>query len=170
MFVFTTISEYLRVADLVLFDTADLVPNSDCRRITPAVEWFMVSALVLNSLVFFFRVRAVYLNSIKATVIFGLLWVTTLTQLLPPIASELHITDGPRNSCSSILNMEPWVVTGFIFTALFDSAVFIAISIQVLGFTSGLYSWKEQVSVFINAKGLGEITRVILQTGQIFYL
>ena len=53
----------------------------------------MVLSMVLNSLLFVFRVRAVYLNSTKVTVIFGILWLTTLSQLLPPIASELNITD-----------------------------------------------------------------------------
>ncbi|KAK7692444.1 hypothetical protein QCA50_004069 [Cerrena zonata] len=111
---------------------AQLIPNNDCEKIVPISEWFMVLSMILNSLLFVFRVRAVYLNSTKVTVIFSLLWLMTLSQLLPPIANELHISNSAPSTdgCDAILNMKPWVVTGFILTAIFDTAVFVAISMQ----------------------------------------
>lgn len=128
----------------------------------------MVLSMILNSLLFVFRVRAVYLNSRKVTVIFSLLWLTNLSQLLPPIASALHISGG--DDCDAILEMKPWVVTGFILTALFDTAVFVAISMQVLGFTGSVHTRRERMASFLNGKELGKITRAVLQTGQLYYL
>ena len=163
--------QQLRLTSNLLNFIANLIPNNDCQKIVPIAEWFMVLSMVLNSLLFVFRVRAVYLNSTKVTVIFGILWLTTLSQLLPPIASELNITDvGEINDCAAILEMKSWVVTGFIFTAAFDTAVFIAISMQVLGFTGNIRTWKERASSFIHGKELGNITRAVLQTGQLYYL
>ena len=130
----------------------------------------MVLSMMLNSLLFVFRVRAVYLNSTKITVVFGLLWLTTLTQLLPSISTQLHITNKTPNDCDSLLETKPWVVIGFIFTAIFDTAVFVAVSVQVLGFTGGKLTWKERLSSFLHGKELGKVTRAVLQTGQLFYL
>lgn len=147
---------------------ASLTRNDGCQAIVQIAEWFMVLSMILNSLLFVFRVRAVYLNSRKVTIIFGLLWLTTLSQLLPPIASALHISGG--DDCDAILEMKPWVVTGFILTAIFDTAVFVAISMQVLGFTGTVHTRKERMLSFLNGKELGRITRAVLQTGQLYYL
>lgn len=126
--------------------------------------------MILNSLLFVFRVRAVYLNNQRVTIIFSLLWLTTLSQLLPPIANALRISNGDLGNCDAILEMKPWVVTGFIFTALFDTAVFMAISMQVLGFTGGVHTWRERMASFLNGNELGKITKAVLQTGQLYYL
>ena len=85
--------QQLRLTSNLLNFIANLIPNNDCQKIVPIAEWFMVLSMMLNSLLFVFRVRAVYLNSTKITVVFGLLWLTTLTQLLPSISTQLHITN-----------------------------------------------------------------------------
>ncbi|KAK7692361.1 hypothetical protein QCA50_003986 [Cerrena zonata] len=149
---------------------AQLTPENDCQKIVPTAEWFMVLSMILNSLLFVFRVRAVYLNSKKVTIIFGIWWLTTLSQLLPPIANALNLFEGTENNCNAILEMKPWVVTGWISTAVFDTAVFVAISMQVLGFTGGIHTWKERMVSFLNGNELGKITRAVLQTGQLYYL
>ncbi|KAK7681909.1 hypothetical protein QCA50_014871 [Cerrena zonata] len=151
--------------------TATLIPSNDCQKVVPITEWFMVLSMIFNSLLFVFRVRAVYFNSRKVTIIFSVLWLTTLTQLIPPIVSvmQIHPGDGWAD-CDAILNMKPWVIIGFILTAIFDTAVFVAISMQVLGFTGEVHTRKERMSSFLNGKELGNLTRSVLQTGQLYYL
>ena len=148
--------------------TASLTRNDGCQSIVQISEWFMVLSMILNSLLFVFRVRSVYSNSRKVTIIFSILWLTTLAQFLPPIANALHIAGG--DDCDAILEMKAWVVTGFIMTAFFDTAVFVAITMQVLGFTGAAHTRKERMVSFLNGNALGKITRSVLQTGQLYYL
>ncbi|KAK7681914.1 hypothetical protein QCA50_014876 [Cerrena zonata] len=160
------------IAMVILFlGMVQLIPNNGCETIVTIIVWFMVLSMILNSLLFVFRVRAVYLNSTKVTIIFSILWLTTLAQLLPPIAGELHMnSNGDPEDCAALLEMKPWVVIGFILTAIFDTAVFVAVSMQVLGFTGGVHTWKERMVSFLNGKELGNITKSVLQTGQLYYL
>lgn len=62
-----------------------------------------------------------------------------------------------------------WASIGFFTTLIFDTAVFIAISARVLSINMAT-SWGERARIFLGRKHLGRLSKVLLHSGQQFYL
>ncbi|CAL1706594.1 unnamed protein product [Somion occarium] len=100
-----------------------------------AVAWFEAFSLILNSLLFLFRALAVFSLSPKIKAVFGFLWLITLTAAL-------------TMPFSSTPNVRTFASVSFALVTAFDTAVFVAISLE----------------------GLGQASRALLLTGQLYYL
>ncbi|CAL1706593.1 unnamed protein product [Somion occarium] len=135
-----------------------------CFGTLTSMSWFEPSALVFNALLFLIRVRAVFLDSRKIVAAFSLLWLATLTAYTLPFSSDLT-----AHNCQFVGTVKPQGSVGFIVVAIFDTAVFTAISYHVLKFSLAL-TWKERFASFLDGSGLGHVSRVLLQTGQLYYL
>ena len=137
-----------------------------CEAVGQVICWFAAVALPLNSLLFFLRVQAVFRRSSLIVAVFSILWLSTLGAFTQPFGSmAVRI---PGDICVTI-NINKLSSVGFITVALFDTIVFITISIRLVcyGFAN---SFRSRFRSFLNGYEMGRISRAILQTGQLYYL
>ncbi|CAL1702868.1 unnamed protein product [Somion occarium] len=138
--------------------------KSGCNVVQTAIGWFGAFAVPLNSLLFFLRVRAVFLGSRIALAVFGFLWLSTLTSLTMPFGTKL----GSTIVCG-IGNVKPYTSAGYITLAVFDTTVFVAISWQILSMNLA-ETWRQRVRSFVGRDNMGQLSKALLQTGQSYYL
>ena len=97
---------------------------------------------------------------------FILIWTTTFLS----ITSTVSIKEDGFVGCN-VDHVNPIGSLGFIFGAIFDTMVFVAISVKVLKINTNLETpLKSWFSLFITAEGLSRVSKILLRSGQIYYL
>ncbi|KAF8162082.1 hypothetical protein K438DRAFT_1859130 [Mycena galopus ATCC 62051] len=145
-------------------------PVEGCRSFHLGVTLLYPVAIPATSLLFFFRVRAIYGGTRAATIIFGLMWIAVLaTSIIIPIAT-IGVNIGP--SCYCILvELVPYVGAVSITPGLFDTAVFVAISYRLMGNTHVEYnSFKQKARAFFIMAYLPSLSRSLFVDGRVYYL
>jgi len=171
----------IRISDVVYilarlaslgFITASLIFQvasvNDCHQLAKAIGWLGALAFPLNSLLFFFRVRAVFYKTPVIVGLFAVLWLGTLGgSLTAPFAVDgTHI--GTTQNCVNS-NVKSFGSAGIIATAVNDTLVFLAISTQLVMYTLA-DSWSSRLKAFMKGKGLGRVSKTLLHSGQLYYM
>ncbi|TCD66862.1 hypothetical protein EIP91_000816 [Steccherinum ochraceum] len=140
----------------------------DCHKLAQAIGWLGACALPLNSLLFFFRARAVFNKNKILVALFAVLWLGTLGgSLTAPFAVDgIHI--GTTSNCVNS-NVKPFASAGSIAVAVNDTLVFLAISTQLMMYSLAS-TWSSRIKAFMKGQGLGQISKTLLQTGQLYYM
>ncbi|THH31593.1 hypothetical protein EUX98_g2588 [Antrodiella citrinella] len=149
----------------LIFQVAS-VPS--CHQLAKAIGWLAALAFPLNSLLFFFRVRAVFYKHPLIIAFFALSWLATLGgSLTAPFAVDgVHI--GSTQNCVNS-NVKSFGSAGIIATAVNDTLVFLAISAQLVMYTLA-DTWAARVKAFMKGQGLGKVSKTLLQSGQLYYM
>ncbi|KAF8141036.1 hypothetical protein K438DRAFT_1878785 [Mycena galopus ATCC 62051] len=145
-------------------------PVEGCRSFHLGVALLYPIAIPATSLLFFFRVRAIYGGTRAVTIIFGLMWIAVLaTSIIIPIAT-IGVNIGP--SCYCILvELMPYVGAVSITPGLFDTAVFVAISYRLMGNTHVEYnSFKQKARAFFLGAYLPSLSRSLFVDGRVYYM
>ncbi|KIM88413.1 hypothetical protein PILCRDRAFT_3403 [Piloderma croceum F 1598] len=129
---------------------------------------FLEIGVPATSLLFLFRVRAVYNNSRIITAFFGLLWmaISGLSVLIllgvtrDRIPYTQRCTEGPTPKYSTV----PIIVT-----AVNDTLVFLAISYRMISSAMVSSTWKARAKSFITGDGLLHLSKALLKSGQVYY-
>ncbi|KAH8082421.1 hypothetical protein BXZ70DRAFT_959054 [Cristinia sonorae] len=154
------------------FITASLIFQvasvGDCHKLAKAIGWLGVFGLSFNSLLFFFRVRAVFNRDKVIVGVFAVLWLgTSGAALTAPFAVDgIHI--GTTKHCVNS-NVKSFASAGIIATAANDTLIFLAISTQLVMYSLA-DTWTSRIKAFMRGQGLGQISKSLLQTGQLYYL
>ncbi|KAI0783244.1 hypothetical protein C8Q75DRAFT_726331 [Abortiporus biennis] len=159
---FTTFSHIITA---LLFITA---PIEHCHAMEIASAWVAFLAMPLNTLLFFFRIRAIFRDSRLVATAFAILWLFTLAGAVS--AFSLHsIQLGPTRYC--IAQAKPWISVGPIAIAVYDTAVYLSIGIR-LTINSREFSLNRhnKIKVFFHGSGVSRISRSLLLSGQLYYL
>ena len=143
----------------------------DCQVVTVSSAWFAAFAIALNGLLFFFRIRAVFNDTKSAVRFFAFLWIALLGCSLPGPFGVKAVYLGEVESCVDIF-IAKFVSLGPIASWIYDTLVFIAISIRIMSFSfpTKKITWRERLKCFWMGPERGFITRTVLQTGQLYYL
>ncbi|CAL1708212.1 unnamed protein product [Somion occarium] len=117
---------------------------------------------------FLLRVQGVFHESRLIVGIFSFLWLATFASFTAPFSyGATHI--GASSGCT-ISSVRKGDSGGTIAVALFDTCVFIAISIRIPSYYAPASSWKERIRSLWNTKNMGQISKNILQTGYLYYM
>ncbi|KAF8207401.1 hypothetical protein K438DRAFT_1667965 [Mycena galopus ATCC 62051] len=144
-------------------------PLGGCRTFEHGLEILYPIAIPSTSLLFFFRVRAIYGGARIVTIIFGLMWVVVLaTCIVVPFATG-GVNIGTTRYCM-ISEDAPYSAIAGIAPAVFDTAVFIAISYRLIGNTHTEYSWTEKARTFLTGAYLPSLSKSLLVDGQVYYM
>ncbi|KAF8180443.1 hypothetical protein K438DRAFT_1841862, partial [Mycena galopus ATCC 62051] len=144
-------------------------PVGECRILNLALQILYPVAVPSTSLLFFFRVRAVYGGARMVTVIFGFVWIAELaTCIVVPIATG-GINIGATRYCIPS-ELASYIGGAGITPALFDTAVFIAISFKLVQNSQTEYSSASKVRAFLTGAYLPSFSRSLLVDGQVYYM
>lgn len=152
-------------------------PIGECSVLRVLIGVFFLSTLGSTSLLFYIRVRAIFENSMVATIVFGFVWLSILTTaFLAPFASRVEYI-GPTQFCRIIFDypfgFPTWpilVMTGF------DALVFLAIAwklIKGVGAyvpTQGQNSKWKNIKMFVTGEGLPLFSKFLLCGDRKYYV
>lgn len=144
-----------------------VAPLQDCSRALKCALWFSEFATPINTALFLLRIYGVFHGSKIVIGIFSLLWLATFASF----TGSLHVkalSIGPTEYCiveSPFLT----VSTSFIVPVIYDTLVFSAITWRIVA-DSPVEGWKAHTSLFFTGERIGHISRMLLQTGQGYYL
>ena len=138
--------------------------SRECKHGLQAVTWMGATASVMNTLLFLIRARAVYLQSSKWSLFFGALWLTTLSTYTIPF-TFLQDKNNQLRYCI-LEKVKIFGTAGPIAIAVFDTVVYISISSKVykIDGVGQMFSHGRPTSI------RGRVSRVLLSTGQMYYL
>ncbi|KIM77145.1 hypothetical protein PILCRDRAFT_825699 [Piloderma croceum F 1598] len=141
----------------------------DCKVLKYMKGSLLEIGVSATSLLFLFRVKAVYNNSRIITAFFGLLWlaITGLNTLIMLAISPDHIPHTKR--CTEGLALPEYTTVPIIVTAVNDTLVFFAISYRMLSSVMIHSTWRARAKSFFTGDGLMHVSRALLQSGQVYY-
>jgi hypothetical protein len=122
-----------------------------------------------SSILFFFRVKAIYHNNKIVTAVFGFLWCSlfALSFLVPISVTGTHI--GTTEECI-ITYIARRSSAPLVLNTIFDTAVFIAISLRIMSFATTGKTFSARAQSFVQGDGLPLLSKSLLQGGQLYYL
>ncbi len=128
-------------------------------------------ATMLNSLLMFFRVRAVYHGSKVMVAFFSFLWLATAAaSLLGPFTLKgVHI--GPTQICTTS-EVASFGSATFIAAGVHDTIIFLAITYRMVIYhvDAPTRNWTHRLKIMVSGEGMGNISRLLLRTGVFYYL
>lgn len=132
--------------------------------------WAAAIPFPINTLLFLFRILAVFHENRLVIFFFATLWLAiTATALLTPWALE-GVPIGDTKYCTTT-KVSNDASIGIVISAVNDTLVFLAISARLLGLSNvGLKSWPGRMKTFFTGDGMGKLSFLLLQTGQLYYL
>jgi hypothetical protein len=115
---------------------------------------------------FFIRVRTVYRHDKHIIIFFGFGWVVTLTFFLLDSTGDIMQYFGLAQPTHFYPHMD---ALAYISTAVFDTLMYLFISWRLASFAT-IDRWQDRLRLFVTGNGLGWLSKVLLQSGQIYYL
>jgi hypothetical protein len=158
------ISYILRAYNLIA------APVADCNALKNAAGSSFILASPFTSALFFFRVKAVYHNNKIVTIFFGFLLFSLFgISIMYPFAYKgEHL--GTTQRCIPAEFARYGSIPALI-TAIFDTLVFLAISLRIASNTLlDNDTFGTRMKSFLRGRGLPNISKCILQGGQLYYL
>ena len=132
------------------------------------ISWSGTLAACLSSFLFLIRAHAVFYESKGAKITLSILWALgSLGALTAPFSfKEGHI--GKTQICT-MLEVDRIGVAGAVAVGVFDTAIFVASYYKVVILTLG-DNLRERVRGVIEGAEIGQVSKAIMQTGQLYYL
>ncbi|KAJ6543373.1 hypothetical protein DFH09DRAFT_1173575 [Mycena vulgaris] len=144
-------------------------PVGGCRILDLVLDSLYPIAVPSTSLLFFFRVRAIYGRNRIVTGVFAILWLAELAACITVPFGTGGINIGPTRYCI-IAELAPYTGSAAITPTVFDTAVFVAISYRLLGNTHVEYSWWEKCRAFFSGAYLPAFSKALFLDGQVYYM
>lgn len=142
-----------------------VAPFQSCTILPILIGIFWAIAIPSTSLLFFFRVRAVYSGYRPVIFTFVTLWLINLAgSITVPFALTAGKID-PTNFCI-IKAVKSFSSAGIIATACYDTLVFFAVSWKIV--TKSAMGGKAQL--FLRGQNLPQVSKELLRGGQQYYL
>ena len=140
-----------------------------CRGVFEAFTWTFSLAVSTTSILFLFRIRAVFWNDRWVIGTFLLLWlvVTGVCLVVPFSGGARHI--GPTDACVETAK-ESVFVGCFISVAAYDTLVFCVISWRLVVFSGPEEGLRSKLRYFWGTGMLPLISETLLRSGQQYYL
>ena len=134
--------------------------ESACAMMAQAITWLGSLSVPMNILLFIIRADAVFLRNTRCRIIFGFLWLMTLTSLMAPFS--ITGTSIPMIHKCSVEKANSVAGAGIAIVGVVDTILFLAITVRVVNWYN-----LEQRGLFARC---GRVSRNLLLTGQLYYL
>ena len=142
--------------------------TSDCITMGKAVAWSATFCFFPNSLLFLIRVRAVYHDCRIVRLLFTILWFSVVAAAFAQPFCVHFAPVGLSAGCVATA-VEPYCSSGLVVAMVHDTSVLFAISTRLI--LDGLVnSLTGRLKAFLSGEGMSNLSRLLLQTGQLYYL
>jgi hypothetical protein len=121
-----------------------------------------------SSGLFFIRLAGVCSHDKYIMVFFGLCWVG-LVGIFAYISIEGMARCSGVNSPTPCFMVQPIDAWGYISAAIYDTLMYLAISWRLASLAT-VDRWQDRLRAFITANDLGWLSKVLLKSGQVYYL
>ncbi|TCD60972.1 hypothetical protein EIP91_009237 [Steccherinum ochraceum] len=142
----------------------------NCHALGLAEGWTGSLQYVFNALLFVFRIRGVFFHQRYIVWFFYFMWLAVFAACLVAPFGLDSVALPPSGLCvnTRLVNAS---AAGVITSAVNDTLIFVFITGKlVLQAHDDAGTAKSFFHIFFSGKGMGEISRVVLQTGQLYYL
>ncbi|THH28445.1 hypothetical protein EUX98_g5735 [Antrodiella citrinella] len=143
-------------------------PVNNCHTLAKVIGSFAALALPLNCLLFIFRVRAVFNQNRYVVGFFVVLWLAIFgSSMVAPFSVDgLHI--GTTKYCIPT-KVPADVSIGMTISAVHDTLVYLSITVRLTTFSLAS-TWSARIKMFLRGNGLGSMSKIVLQSGQLYYM
>ncbi|KAF9563106.1 hypothetical protein CPC08DRAFT_686956 [Agrocybe pediades] len=146
-----------------IFETA---PTGNCALFEKVIDWLFPIAVPFTSLLFFFRVRAIFDYNRYVVTFFAFMWLAVLAGCLTVTQGVVGAHIGPTDYCLNA-KLEDYVSAAAIIPLVNDTIVFLAISARLM---ANSYADESRVRTFVFGTQMPALSRSLLQDGQVYYL
>lgn len=158
--------KWLSIVSNVAFLAA---PIGDCVYFDKVVNWLFPVSVPATSLLFFFRIRAIFDDDPFVVSFFGFMWFGVLAGSLTvtqgvhgiPVTGTQYCTTGPY---------EDYVASATILPLVHDTLIFFAISWRLMINSHVDYTLHNRYRVMVFGDYLPAFSKSLLQGGQAYYL
>lgn len=117
----------------------------------------------------YIRLRAVYNHSIVIKTAFGIAWLGVLGGSLTAPFSLQGVHIGTTQRCINSA-VKSYGAAGLLAAAINDTLIFLAITARLLTAHVTSDSLRDRFRSFVRGEGLHRMPKLLLQTGQLYYL
>jgi hypothetical protein len=148
--------------------SAEASSFSSCRFFSRFIGVANILIMPAVSGLFFVRLSAVYSRDKYVVAFFGSSWLALLGVFIYDTTTVLSrfSSDAQSMRCFSVKPTDAW---GYMGTAIYDTLMYLAISWRLASFNMTGH-WKARVRSFVTGGGLQGLSKVLLQSGQLYYL
>jgi len=161
-------SKVLTAAHVVCQLLITAAPVGDCHMFARTVTCTAVFGVAFSGLLFFFRVKAVFNHSRGIVNAFFVLWLIQGLGGFVHLISDDAIAIGPTMYCVAT-SLKTYDCVSVVLTVVFDTTVFVATSTQLLMYRL-TKTQSSAFKAFFTRPVVGHISRVLLQSGQLYFL
>jgi len=149
-----------------IFETAHA---GNCPKFEKVVCALYPVAIPATSLLFFFRVRAVFDSNKLVIAFFAFMWLAVVGGCITVTRGVTGINIGPTDYCLNAA-LEPYVSAAAIIPLVNDTLVFFAISFRLMTNTHVEFNLRTGVKTLISGAYLPAFSKTLFQDGQVYYL
>ena len=151
-------------------------PMVDCTILLTTASWILAIALSLTTLLFFFRVRAIYLNNKCVTALFFLCWLAVVAGCI--VGAQRVGKDEPSGSnsfanpycISDPIDMVSVVTSMSTIPMINDVLSFIAVTWRITQNSLVEVSFVNGFKVVLLGRYLPALSKALLMDGQFYFL
>ncbi|TCD60434.1 hypothetical protein EIP91_010065 [Steccherinum ochraceum] len=141
----------------------------NCHAVGLAQGWTAAFQYIFNALLFVFRIRAVFYHQRYVVWFFYFMWVAVVaTCLVAPFGLDA-VALPPTGLCVDT-RLSHSSAGGIIVAAINDTMIFTFITAKLVLQAHGAENLRSFFKILFSGKGMGHVSRVVLQTGQLYYL
>jgi len=143
----------------------------NCVLFEKVIDWIYPVAVSSTSLLFFFRVRAVFADNKKVIGFFAFMWLAVVAGCLTTTQGITGSNIGITNYCTTV-KMEDYVEAGAIIPLINDTLIFLAITWRLMGIAAvdNVHSFKTGFRILAFGDYMPSFSRAVKQDGQLYYL
>ena len=145
-----------------------VLPIKYCQPLIIVVQIFYSYAILMSSNLFISRTTAVFHHSRPILYFFSTLQLIVSAGVTLQATGVVSSHIGPSQDCM-IVKMKTYCAAGTLAVAVNDTIVLLAISTQ-LSRNSVADTWQARCRAFFKGKGMGQVSRILLKTGQQYYM
>ncbi|KAL5530968.1 hypothetical protein ACEPAG_3844 [Sanghuangporus baumii] len=163
------VSRVVSLAYIVTSTVFQIGSVENCQALLVSLGVCFAVAVPATSLLFLFRIRAVFNDQKIVVWTFVFLWISVLAGCItvPFAINGKHI--GPTSNCINS-DVKPFSSVGIIISAVNDTLVLLAISLRLVYNASGTNRSSVRLKSIWHGSTLPQISKSILQSGQQYYL
>lgn len=147
-----------------------MIVGACAANLPEVVPWLSMMSIPFNSLLFVIRTSAVFHDSRLIQSFFVLLWLGVVAgAFTQPFCVTFVALDIVRSCTPSIVRR--YCTSSSVIVMVHDTLVLFAISAKLsLYHLAEVDTWSEKAKTFFGARGMPQLSKLLMQTGQLYYL